>query len=354
MKAAVFERFGEPAEVLQVRDVPLPEPGPGEVRVRMIASPVNPSDLLVVRGRYGVLPALPATPGFEGVGIVDKVGPGFLGRLVQGKRVTVINDKGGNWAEYAVINARQARPVPADLPDEQVASFFVNPATALAMVRHVLEVPRGEWLLQSAAGSALGKMIIKLARHDGIRTVNVVRRREAMAELQALGADVVLASADGPIDAQVRRAVGSEGVKYAIDPVGGDTGTEVFQSLAAEGRLLVYGTLSGEPVRLDPRLLISGKRVVEGFWLGHWMRRRSIPAALLLFHQIGGLIRAGVLATELGASFPLEAIGAAVGQAEAVGRHGKVLLTIGPQSESLAEAERIVESAPGIKDDEIL
>ena len=115
MKAAVFERFGDPVEVLSVRDVPLPEPGPGQVRVRMIASPINPSDLLVVRGRYGVLPRLPATPGFEGVGIVDKAGPGLLGRWVEGKRVAAINSVGGNWAEYAVIPARQARLIPADL-----------------------------------------------------------------------------------------------------------------------------------------------------------------------------------------------------------------------------------------------
>src|SRR3954462_8621133 len=120
MKAAVFEAFGEPAQVLSVREAPEPEPGPGEVRVRMIASPVNPSDLLVIRGRYGVLPRLPATPGFEGVGGVDRAGSGLLGRLVLGKRVAVINGDGGNWAEYVTIPARQARPVAADIPDEQV------------------------------------------------------------------------------------------------------------------------------------------------------------------------------------------------------------------------------------------
>src|SRR3954452_17297195 len=102
MKSIMFDHFGEPADVLSVREVPVPEPGPGQVRVRMIASPVNPSDLLVVRGRYGVLPTLPATPGFEGVGVVEKAGPGLLGWLVMGKRVTVINSDGGNWAEYAV------------------------------------------------------------------------------------------------------------------------------------------------------------------------------------------------------------------------------------------------------------
>src|SRR3954463_6108078 len=91
MKGIVFDQFGEPADVLRVRDVPIPVPGPGQVRVRMIASPVNPSELLVVRGRYGVLPRLPATPGFEGVGVVDQVGSGLLGHLVKGKRVAVIN-----------------------------------------------------------------------------------------------------------------------------------------------------------------------------------------------------------------------------------------------------------------------
>jgi NADPH:quinone reductase-like Zn-dependent oxidoreductase len=328
MKAVVFERFGEPAEVLRLQDVPVPEPGPGQVRVRMIASPINPSELLVVRGLYGVLPRLPATPGFEGVGVVDRAGPGLLGRLVLGKRVTVINGDGGNWAEYVVIPARQARPVAADIPDEQVASFFVNPATVLAMVRHVLGVRRGEWLLQSAAGSALGRMIIKLGRHEGFKTLGVVRRREAIDELRALGADAVIASSDGPIDEQVRRITGSDGVKYAVDPVGGDTGTGVFRSLAAEGHMLVYGTLSGEPLSIDPRRMIAGKRVVEGFWLGHWMRQRNIPAALKLFHEITTLIRAGVLATEIGDTFPPESIAAAVRVAEAAGRRGKVLLQI--------------------------
>jgi NADPH:quinone reductase-like Zn-dependent oxidoreductase len=329
MKAAIFESFGKPAEVLRIRDVPEPHPGPGEVRVRMLASPVNPSDLLVVQGRYGVLPTLPSIPGFEGVGVVDEVGPGLLGRLVRGKRVTAINGQGGNWAEYAVIPARQARPIPDDIPDDQAATFFVNPASVLAMVRHVLKVRRGEWLLQSAAGSTLGRMIIKLGRHDGFKTLNVVRRRAAIDELKALGGDPVISSEDGPIDEQVRRIVGGDGVRCAVDPVGGETGTAVFRSLAADGRLLLYGTLSGEPIQIDPRLMISGRRIVEGFWLGHWMRARSIPASLLLFREIAALIRQRVLDSEIGESYPLDQIADAVVQAETVGRQGKVLLQLG-------------------------
>src|SRR5579862_3875844 len=119
MKALVFDKFGEPSEVLQLQDVPVPEPGPGQVRVRMLVSPINPSDLLVVRGEYGRLPTLPATPGFEGVGIVDAAGPGllrFLRGLRPGRRVAVLNGAGGNWQEQVIVSARQAVPISGDLP----------------------------------------------------------------------------------------------------------------------------------------------------------------------------------------------------------------------------------------------
>ncbi len=328
MKVIRFEKFGNPAEVLAAAEVPVPEPGRGEVRVRMIASPINPSDLLTVEGRYGVLPKLPATPGYEGVGVVDRAGPGLIGKFYVGKRVAVLNQAGANWAEYVTLPALRVVPVSSDLPDEQVASFFVNPATVLAMARHVLAVPKGAWLLQSAAGSTLGRMMIKLGQHDGFRTLNIVRRREAMDELKALGADAVICPADGPIDEQVRKVVGGEGVSYAIDPVGGDTGTGVFDSLATGGRMLVYGTLEEDPIRVDPRKMIAGKRTIEGFYLGHWAAERSKVKMLLTFREIADLIRKGVLATEPGREFPLERINDAVKEAQAVGRRGKVLLRI--------------------------
>src|SRR6202165_525814 len=246
MKAIQFDQYGEPAKVLAVQERPLPEPGKGEVRVRILASPVNPSDLLFVRGHYaGVHPHFPSPAGFEGVGMVDALGP-QVHSPVPGQRVAVINaEKGGNWAEYAVVPALSLLPVPDDIPDEQVASFLINPASAILMLRHVLAIPQGEWLLQSAAGSELGRMIIRLAKHDGIRTLNVVRRRESMAELEALGADAVIVSSDGPIDEQVHNVVGRQGVKYAINPVVGQTGTEIFRSLPQDGRMLVYGSLTG-------------------------------------------------------------------------------------------------------------
>jgi NADPH:quinone reductase-like Zn-dependent oxidoreductase len=344
MKTLQFAHHGEPKDVLTVTDQPLPEPGEDHVRVRVLLSPINPSDLLYVRGHYsGVTPTFPASVGFEGVGVVDALGPGVQ-NLTVGQRVFARNSQGGNWADYAVIPSAKAFPAPQGIPDEQVASLLINPASAILMLRHVLQVPRGEWLLQSAAGSELGRMIIRLAKRDGIRTLNVIRRKESATELEALGADAVIVSTDGPIDEQVREIVGPEGVRYAIDPVAGQTGTEIFRSLHQDGRMLVYGSLTGEPIRVgeDPRFTLSGRRTLEVYWLGYWLPHlddsgfypSGTPAMVQLIDEIADLMREGVLVTSPGTKYPLDQIQPAVIQAESAGRHGKVFLTPGSRVKS--------------------
>lgn len=328
MRAIRFAQHGEPSKVLEIEDVPLPEPGDGQVRVRILATPVNPSDLLYVRGFYaGVEAQFPASVGFEGVGIVDAVGPGVK-NLAVGQRLSVVNGQGGNWAEYAVVPAGDLFPVPDEIPDEQVASFVINPASAILMVRRVLAVPTGEWLLQSAAGSELGRMVIRLAKRDGIRTLNVVRRRESAAELERLGADAVIVSTEGPIDEQVRSIVGPEGVKYAIDPVVGETGTQIFKALHEDGRMLVYGSLTGEPIRVgeDPRYILAGRRILEVYWLGYWLPRLTDAERQQLGEDISALMREGIIETSPGRKYSLDEIGDAVAQAEQKGRQGKVFL----------------------------
>lgn len=329
MKQVVFDHCGDPGEVLTLRDAPTPQPGRGQVRVRMIASPINPSDLLFVRGLYGAKPSLPATPGFEGVGIVEASGGGFLGWRVKGRRVAVLNGKTGNWAEQVIIPAHQAIPVPDDLPDEQVAGFFVNPATAWVMTREVLCVPRGEWLLQTAAGSALGRMVIRLARSEGFRTINTVRRPEQIEELKREGADEVVCTTTESLPERVGTITGGKGVRYAIDAVGGPTGAEALASLARRGRMLVYGALAAEAMPVDPRSLLVGQKILEGFWLKEWMDEVSLWAKFSLMRRMARLIRSGVLATPVGEIYPLDRVQEAVRTAEKVGRGGKVLLRIG-------------------------
>jgi len=181
---------------------------------------------MTVRGQYGKRPPLPYTPGFEGAGVIDAAGPGLLKRLrglKPGKRVAVISSRGGTWQEYVVVSAREVVPVPDDILDEQAATFFVNPATALVMTQSILKVPRGAWLLQTAAGSTLGRMVIRLGKHFGFRTINVVRRREQAQELVQAGGDVSICTADESIEKRVEALTGGAGVLYAIDAVGGAT-----------------------------------------------------------------------------------------------------------------------------------
>ena len=309
MQAALFREHGPPQDVLTVEDVPVPIPNPGEVRVRMLATPINPSDVLFIEGRYGQRPEFPATPGFEGVGVVDSSGGGLLGKLLVGKRVAVVNRTGGNWAEQAVVPARQAIPLPADLPLEQAATFFVNPATAVVMTRRVLAIPRGEWLLQSAAASSLGRMIIRLGRHAGFRTLNVVRRGSQVEELKRLGGDEVLTFAADTDDAdafveQVRRTTGG-GARYAIDPVGGTVGSTFVRCLTDRGRMLSFGTLSDDPLTIPPRLLIGRQVAVEGFWLGRWMDEQPLVVKFRLVRQLTKLVRDGILTSEISSGIPL-------------------------------------------------
>ena len=143
MKCVQFETVGEPRDVLQVVERDLPAPQHGEVRVRMLASPVNPSDLMFVRGTYGVKPSLPQVPGFEGVGVVEESGGGLRGKIFRGKRVAVLNKSGGNWAAQTVVPADQVIPLSSSLSLEQAATFFVNPATVWIMTQEVLKIPSG-------------------------------------------------------------------------------------------------------------------------------------------------------------------------------------------------------------------
>lgn len=330
MRAAVFSQFGEPADVLEVVDLPEPLPQRGDVVVQMLASPVNPSDLMTVRGTYGKLPTLPAIPGYEGVGRVLTAEAGMYGRLLVGKRVAVLNPGTGNWREQTVVPAKNVIPLPSSLTVEQAATFFVNPATAYLMTQKVLQVPRDAWLLQTAAGSAVGRMIIRLGKTFGFRTLNVVRREAQAEELLAAGGDAAIAfdPATMAVDDLVHRvkALAGGGVRFALDPVGGATGSAVIASLGLGGRMLVYGTLSPQPLTFSSRLLMTSGTSIEGFWLSQYMDRCGFLAKLGLIRTITGLLQKGVLATDISAKYPLERVRDAVRASEEPGKTGKTLL----------------------------
>lgn len=324
MQSLRFDRFGEPAEVLQLIEVPQPQPQPGQVLVRMRARPINPSDLYFVRGTYGIRPQLPATPGFEGAGVIEAVGEGVT-HLRAGQKVIPLG-VGGTWAEYIVAPADQVIPYPDLMSDSVAAQFVVNPLTAWVMIADELKVGPGEWLLQTAAGSTLGRLVLQLARLRGFKTINVVRRREQVDELKALGADEVICSAEEDIVARVREITGGRGVRAAIDAVGGKTGGAAASALAPGGTLLVYGLLSGEPLPIDGGQMIFLTSTVRGFWLSKWMHDAPSAHRQAVAGEVLKLMAMGQFTPPIEAEYPLTDFAAAVKHAETPGRSGKVLL----------------------------
>ncbi|MEX3937212.1 zinc-dependent alcohol dehydrogenase family protein [Paraburkholderia phymatum] len=284
MNALIFERNGEPSEVVHRHDLPEPTPGPAEVRVRMLLAPVHPSDLHIIRGRFARQrqPELPASPGSEGVGIIDAVGSDVSSTRV-GERVVLL-DVPGTWREQVTSPADRAIPVPAASSDEDAAQALINPMTAWAMTMCEHQLERGDWLVQSAAGSTVGRLVLQIAKAQGFRTINLVRREEQVAEIQALGGDVVLCTADESWSEQLTTATGGNGIVSAIDCVAGRTGATLARQLAPNGRLLVYGALSShrqtDPAAFEmpvfaPALVYSAAEV-RGWFIFSWLARKRV------------------------------------------------------------------------------
>lgn len=356
MKSARVHVFTQRPEDIRIEDVPVPEPGPGQVRVRMLMSPINPSDFNYVCGTYyhalkrviwnqGLTsadprvcfdperrvecPAPPYALGGEGVGIVETCGDGYLAGRLKGKRVAVGGTPpNGTWQEFTVVDWRRAVPVPDALSDEQAAMYLVNPVSAYVLIREVLRVPRDGWILVTAAGSALGKSVVRMGRRDGFRTICVVRSSTNTEELAALGADAVIETDRQDLVAEVARLTAGRGVGSALDCVGGELTGEVVRCLGLDGRLVVYGTLADRPMAIPTRDLMMPSAHVEGFYLGNWMTRQSPLKLLAVLRAVKRLALDGVFQTQVSETYPLENAASAVAAALQPGRSGKIMLTI--------------------------
>ncbi|HEY0320317.1 MAG TPA: zinc-dependent alcohol dehydrogenase family protein [Pyrinomonadaceae bacterium] len=324
MKSVRFYEFGNPAEMLRVEDVPQPEPGANQVLVKLRVRSINPSDLLTVRGLYGALPKLPATPGMEGMGEVAAVGEGVK-NLRPGQRVIPLGVS-GTWQEYLLADERQLIPVPDSISDQTAAQFIVNPLTAWIMTIEELGLQPGEWLLQTAAGSTLGRVVLQIARHSGFKTINVVRRREQVEELKTLGADEVICTEDEDLVERVREITGKPGLTKAIDAVGGETCGAVVRALGRGGVMLVYGVLSMEPVPVDTGRMIFTSMTIRGFWLGEWFRTAPPERQQVVTMELLRLMATNEIVPPVEAEYPLADVLNAIEHAERPGRSGKVLL----------------------------
>ena len=322
MKFVQHDEIGDPARVLKVMDAPSRPLAAGQARVKVLATPIHPSNLLQIAGQYGTLPTLPAIPGAEGIGRVAEIAPDVAGLKV-GQRVMLAG--GSTWQEEIVAPAAAFVPLP-DVGDvEQMSMLTVNPLTAHLILSQFVDLKPGDWVLQSAANSAVGEYIVQLARLRGLKTVNLVRREALAKELTTLGADVVLT--DGPdLAARIARATGGAPISLAIDAVGGETFSRMVECLTTGGTIVAYGSLSMQLPQMNSVVVIFNDVRVRGFWLSRWFQTATGPEKQAAYGQVIQSVASGALKARIDSRFALDDIAAAVTRAAEGGRAGKVLL----------------------------
>src|SRR5882724_7566812 len=243
MKQVLIEKYGTPWEVARCADVPdVGAPAADEVVFDVLAFPINPADMWFCKGSYRLKPPLPATPGAECVGRVAAVGAAVK-HVKTGD--LVINLQRENWAQRRKVKGDDTIPLPAGIDLEQAAMVRINPPTALLMLSDFVDLEPGDWVIQNVANSAVGRLLIVLAKQRGLHTVNVVRRAALADELKGLGADVV--AVDGEDIAQkVAKATGDARIMLGVEAIGGAATGRIVDSVSTDGTVVHYGSMSGE------------------------------------------------------------------------------------------------------------
>jgi NADPH2:quinone reductase len=323
MKALVHKTFGDPAQVLAVEERPLPEPGPGEVRVRTLLSPIHNHDLWTVRGTYGFKPELPAQAGTEAVGVVDALGEG-VEQLAVGQRV-VTGGTFGVWSEYFVARAAALVPVPEGLPDESAAQLVSMPFSAISLLDS-LGLREGDWLIQNAANGAVGRMVAQLGAARGLNVVGLVRRAAGVEELRAQGIDQVVATDDEGWRERLAEITRDAPITAGVDSVGGSSAGDVLSTLAENGTLVVFGAMASPTLELASGDIIFKQVTVKGFWGSVVSREMPADQRGRLFQELFARLLDGTLTLPVAGIHDLDDIAAAVAASSEAGRVGKVLL----------------------------
>ncbi len=323
MKQVLLERYGQPEEGVRCAETPdLGAPGTGEVLFDVLAFPINPADISMCRGTYRLRPTLPATPGAECVGRVTTVGAD-VSHVRAGD--LVINLQRENWAQRRRVKADDVIAIPPAIDVLQGAMLRINPPTALLLLSDIVDLRPGDWVVQNVANSAVGRLVIRLARARGLRTVNVVRRESLFGELTPLGADVCVV--DGPDLAEtVRARTGGAAIRLGLDAVSGRATARLSACLGEGGVVCNYGSMSGEdPVMARSTLVALGQKMV-GFILGRALATRSLAQIRAIYADLGEQVRKGILSAPVEKIYPIEAIKAAVAHAQQGERAGKILV----------------------------
>ncbi len=314
MRAICLDRYHEDVRQairgLSVRELPVPSPRHGQVLVKIQAAPCNPSDLLLLQGKYGVLKTLPTTPGWEGAGTVVASGGGMLGGWLRSRRVAcgIQGDRNGTWAEYCVANAKDCVPIKRRLGSESAASLIINPFTAWGLLESARRAGHAA-AVQTAGASQLGRMLVRLAADVNFPLVSIVRRSEQVDLLESLGAEVVLNSSDNNFVDQLTNVCKRLNATAAFEAVAGNMTGTIINALPPHACVYVYGALAEEPCgSINPIDLIFQGKTVTGFYLGNWLRERGIISVLWAAHRLQKLLIAGTIETQVGRTVSLDEV----------------------------------------------
>jgi NADPH:quinone reductase-like Zn-dependent oxidoreductase len=324
MSALVLNSYAPAPFAVTLETLPMPQPGKDELLVQVLASSINPSDLMFLQGMYGVRKPLPCVPGFEASARVIAVGEGVDSAWI-GKRVACFAaHTSGAWATHMTTPVATCFPVDDAISDEQAALALVNPLTACALVEQARQAGASA-LVQTAAGSALGRMIERLAAEQGINVINVVRRAEQAAELQAAGSAQVLDSSDTTFDGRLRLACRDLNAGLAFDAVGGEMTARLLRALPNGGKVTVYGGLALQPCVVPVDQLIFKQKSVDGFWLSDWLRVTPHAEQQSVWATVQAQLT-GALRSDVRARYGLQDAARALADYNAQMSGGKVLL----------------------------
>ncbi|EOZ98638.1 hypothetical protein A33Q_1292 [Indibacter alkaliphilus LW1] len=320
MKQVIFHETGLPENVLKLEESAIPEPKAHELRIKVSARNINPSDIMFIQGMYGITPKLPSSAGFEAVGIVDKSDES--GTVPEGSKVifTAI----GTWKEYVCVAANTVIPVPEQMPDEIACQAFINPMTAFGMLESS-GLKKGDWVLVTAGASAYGKLVIQMAKSKGIKIACTVRREEQKELLTNLGADLVVNTEKEKLQKVIMEKTG-EGVAVVFDAVGGMMGARALASLKSGGKLMAFGALSLENMPVNSGLMIFNNLKIEGFWLTTWIESLSNDERRKAFKIVLGHLMQQDVKVDIEATFPLDSFKEALEAYQKPGRNGKIIL----------------------------
>ncbi|MFI8034002.1 zinc-binding dehydrogenase [Acinetobacter sp. ABJ_C3_5] len=323
MQSIIHHSFGEPAEVLQLAEMPQPEPKAGEVRIKTILSPIHNHDVWTVRGSYGYKPTLPAIGGSEAVGMVDAVGEG-VDQSKLGQRVAVAGVH-GSWAEYFIAPAQAIIPLNDAIDNETAAQLIGMPISALMLLDFV-NIQPGQWLIQNTANGAVGKTVAMIAQARGLQVINLVRRSDAIAEMQALGIQHVVATDQEDWKVQVKALHADQPLIAGVDSIGGSASGEMLNLLSENSLLVSFGSMTGETMQISSGDLIFKQATVKGFWASVVSKEMPAERKKALFVELLTLAAQKKLILPVEGVFGFDEIQTAALKATQGARQGKVLL----------------------------